>query len=304
MNNTDFEMTMQGLETGLQVQHIATLGQKLRTCQIDDKRDIATLFADRQFEGFDHIPVRKGSSIHGVISRENKGNIEENLQRLDESNLISAQEPLTRFIPLMVITPYRLVLQGASIQGIVTRSDLLKLPVRLFVFSLVTHLEILMSNIIRAKYPNSQDDYKWLEFLKSERQERVREKQQELTRGNYGLSLLESTDFCDKRDIVRKLGPFTGKFKKDFETIEKNLRDKVAHAGDYAHNDEEMKLFIERISLAEKWIKELQKNLTQIQVGNSSLNVGYRPPATGTPNIHQEVKEPRRHLGKRAPDHE
>src|SRR6266550_170508 len=130
MNNTDFEMTMQGLETGLQVQHIATLGQKLRTCQIDDKRDIATLFADSQFDGFDYIPVRKGNSIIGVISREDKGNIDKNnLQRLDESNLISAQEPLTRFIPLMAITSYRLVLQGASIQGIVTRSDLLKLPV-------------------------------------------------------------------------------------------------------------------------------------------------------------------------------
>src|SRR6266566_4868268 len=62
--------------------------------------------------------------------------------------------------------------------------------------------------------------------------------------------LLEYTDFCDKRDIVRKLGPFPEKFKKGFETIEKNLRDKVAHAGDYAHNDEEMKLFIERIHLA------------------------------------------------------
>ncbi|HYT45743.1 MAG TPA: hypothetical protein VEP90_25685, partial [Methylomirabilota bacterium] len=106
MNNTDFEMTMQGLETGLQVQHIATLGQKLRTCQIDDKRDITTLFADPQFDGFDYIPVRNGDSTIGVISRESKGNIENNnnLQRLDESNLISAQEPLTRFIPLMAIT--------------------------------------------------------------------------------------------------------------------------------------------------------------------------------------------------------
>lgn len=266
MNNTVFEMTMQGLETGLQVQHIATLGQELRTCKIDDKRDIATLFTDPQFGSFDYIPIRKGRSIIGVISRTDKGNIENNLHRLDESNLISAQEPLTRFIPLMATTPYRLVLQGASIQGIVTRSDLLKLPVRLFVFSLVTHLEILMSEIIRAKYPDSQDDYKWLEVLKSDRQERVKGKQQELTRGNYEMPLLECTDFCDKRDIVRKLSSFTGKFKKDFETIEKNLRDKVAHAGDYAHNDEEMKLFIERINLAENWIKELQNYLTQIQV--------------------------------------
>ena len=263
MNDTIFDMTKQGLETGLQVQHIATLGRELRTCQIDDQRDIATLFAD--FESFDHIPVCKGGSIIGVISRGNEGNIEKHFQQLDESNLISAQEPLTRFIPLMATTPYRLVLQGGSIRGIVTWSDLLKLPVRLFVFSLVTHLEMLMSAIIRVKYPKSQDDNEWLALLKSERQEKVKEKWQEATQENYALSFLEYTDFCDKRDIVRKLGSFGERFKKDFEKIEKKLRDPVAHAGDYAHNDEEMKLFIANIDLAEKWINNLQKILPKSQ---------------------------------------
>ena len=242
----------------------ATLGEELCTCQIDDERDIATLFADPQFSSFDHIPVRRGSSIIGVMSREGTGTIKENLRPLDESNLISAQEPLTYLIPFLSETPYRLVLKGVSIQGIVTRSDLLKLPVRLFIFSLVTHLEMLMSEIIRATYPDSQDDSKWLEKLKENRRKKVKAKHEELKHRNYGLPLLECTDFCDKRDIVNGIGRFSDEFKDDLGLIE-NLRNTVAHAGNYARDDKEMEKFIVCIQIAGKWIEELQNRLTNKQ---------------------------------------
>ena len=115
-----------------------------------------------------------------------------------------------------------------------------------------------MRALIRAKYPKSQDDNKWLDLLKPERQEKVKEKWQEATQENYELSFLEYTDFCDKRDIVKKLGSFGERFKKDFEKIEKYLRNPIAHGGDYARNDEEMKLFIKYVNLAEEWIDKLQ----------------------------------------------
>lgn len=240
MSDNIFQTTMIGLETGLHVHHIATLDNELLTCNIDDKVNVETLFAERQFEGIDQVPVRQGKSIVGVITRECQGVI----HPLDESMLISAQEPITKLIPLIAEhPPYRLVLLGGRIRGIVTRSDLLKLPVRLFVFTLVTHLELLMADIIRTKYPNSQDELQWLQFLNRERQEKVKENQQSRKRGNLDLPLLEFTDFCDKRDIVRKIFslPSRRKFKDDLEKIEKYLRNPVAHAASYAQNDQEMK---------------------------------------------------------------
>ncbi len=202
----------------------------------------------------------------GVVLQGKTGKIEGNLQRLSEANLISGQEPLTRFIPLMEETSYRLVLQGGTITGIVTRSDLLKLPVRLYVFSLVTHLELLMSDIIRVRYPGNQDTPEWLEFIKLERQTQVKKKQQELASGNRELSLLECTDFCDKRDIVRRICSFPEKFKRDLDSIEKNLRNSIAHAGDYAQNDEEMHHFIELLQKTMDYIQKLQNQLPARQV--------------------------------------
>lgn len=269
MSDSIFETTIiDGLATGLQVRHIATTDQELRTCKIDDKRDLAAIFADPQFHGFDQIPVREGDSIVGVISKGSTGNIEDNLQRLSESNLIPAQEPLTDLIPLMAKTSYRFVLQGASIAGIVTRSDLLKLPVRLFIFSLVAHLELLMSDIIRARYPDSQDTDEWSSLLKTKRQIKIKAKQQKLAQGNRELPLLECTDFCDKRDIVRKIGGFSEKFERELDSIERNLRNKVAHAGDYAQNDEQMHRFIDRVQWAENNISKLQSLLSKIRGNN------------------------------------
>ncbi len=264
MNDTIFQTTIMGLETGLQVRHIATFDDELRTCDVEDEREVATLFAHPQFEDFDQIPVRKGNSTIGVVTRECVGLIKECFHPLDESMLISAQEPLTQCIRLMAKRPpYRLVLQGGSIRGIVTRSDLLKLPVRLFAFTLVTHLESLMMVIIRAKYQDYQDEHQWLEYLGELRQGKIREKQQSLKRENYDLPLLECTDFCDKRDIVRRICSFSNKFKDDLEKIEKHVRNTVAHVASYARNDQEMEQFIHLIILTQKWISELESRQNQ-----------------------------------------
>jgi CBS domain-containing protein len=266
MNDTIFQTTMRGLETGLQVQHIATLDDELRTCDIDDERDVATLFADSQFQDFDQIPVRKERSIIGVVTRECEGSITKGHQPLTEAMLIAAQEPLTQFISLMASRPlYRLVIRSGRISGIVTRSDLLKLPVRLFAFTLVTHLELLMTDIIRAKYPDYQDDPQWLQYLNEARQENINKKHQSLKQENYELPLLESTDFCDKRDIVSRICPVPSrrKFMNDLGKIERDLRNKVAHAANYIRNDQEMERFIRLIILTQEWIRKLELGQNQ-----------------------------------------
>jgi hypothetical protein len=115
-----------------------------------------------------------------------------------------------------------------------------------------------MSEIIRAKYPDYQDEPQWFAYLSESRQEKIKEKQQSQKQGNYDLPLLECTDFCDKRDIVRRICSFSNKFKDDLEKIEKHVRNTVAHAASYARNDQEMEQFIYLIILTQKWISELE----------------------------------------------
>ena len=114
----------------------------------------------------------------------------------------SAAKPLKGFIPLLTRTPYRLVVRGSRIEGIVTRGDVHKLPVRLLVLALVTHLEMTMAELIRRT--SVGDD--WFTCLGKARQKKVEEKLNRLQDDKVDPPPPELTEFCDKRDVLKKKG--------------------------------------------------------------------------------------------------
>lgn len=250
-----FDRTMQGLEAGLRVHHIATFG--LRTCSIDDSAP--TVLSDPSLADFDQIPVRDGTgTLVGVLDRPARcvaGNALTLMRPLDESVLIPSEAPLMSFIRVAGIVPYRLVLTEHGIEGIITRSDLLRLPVRLLAFAYVTHLETLMASVIRSKC--GFDHERWLGLLSEGRRQKVTDKQRTLKRQRLDPALLELTEFCDKRDVVQQLWGIAGTFCPDMGEIEE-LRNTVAHAGTFIGDDAEARAFAERIQKAESWIRVLR----------------------------------------------
>src|SRR5882724_9964688 len=121
-----FDGAMQGLEAGFRVLHIATFD--LKTCNASD--DIESALKDPELAGFDHIPVQQDSRIIGLLERQagpGSGPVARHMRQIDPSYLVAAEAPLRAFIPLVAENPYWSVVWIAGIQGIVTRSDLLKL---------------------------------------------------------------------------------------------------------------------------------------------------------------------------------
>lgn len=245
-----FENTLIGLSSGLQVRHIATFG--LETCaQNEHTADVLSRFPE-----FDQIPVKDAECIVGVVERsDNSGGIvRDRMRRLDDGILVSTDEPLLDFIPLMANPPfYRLILKGTRIDGIVTRSDLLKLPVRLLSFALVTHLELVMMEIISQELLNDDD---WLALLSEGRQKKIKDKHEEYRRKRMDPPLLELTDYCDKKTIMKKRFGLGTKFDDDLKDVEK-LRNLIAHAANYAPSEAELQAFIKNLQKAQHWIKEL-----------------------------------------------
>ncbi|MGB8345024.1 MAG: hypothetical protein WCD86_09075 [Ktedonobacteraceae bacterium] len=261
-----FQSTMTGLEAGLQVLHITNFN--LQFCDNDEEEVIAVF--DR-FKQFDQVPVRRNGKVVGLIERANgtiTGQVKERMRPLNDSLLISAFEPLMHLISLMDMTGtyYLLVLGGTKeqqgIQGIVTRSDLLKLPIRLLAFTMVTHLEMLLKSIIQSEC--YQDEQIWLKCLSEGRRKNTLNKWEQAKTSRLEPPKLEYTEFCDKRDILMKLLKPGTKFKKDLEKIE-NLRNSVAHAGDYAETQEHMRQFIKTFLSAQYWIDHLTVNYVQKQ---------------------------------------
>lgn len=249
---------MKGLEAGLKVGDIATYG--FESCRADD--DAAEVLNRAGLATFDCIPVRDADErVIGVLERigtELVGPARGAMRPLDDALLVAADEPLKAFIPLLVQSPHRLVVgRGPRIEGIVTSSDVHKLPVRLLAFALVTHLEMTMADVIKK----TSTDNDWLEKLGKARRERVIQKLADLRAKNIDPPLLELTDFCDKRDVLAKkglLGTSKAEGVKDLRRIEE-LRNSVAHAATYAQDSRQLREFVGLLELTEAWIRHLPR---------------------------------------------
>ena len=258
-NNIDkiFQTTIAGLEDGLQVQHIATFS--IVTCSLNDPVNHVL----DAHPGYDRVPVKdEKGCIVAVLERTNgelSEIVKDCMKPLDDSVLVSAEEPLNKFIPSMADEPhYRLVLRGMKIDGIVTRSDLLKLPVRLLVFARVTHLEMLIARIIQANCMNYDD---WLRHLSQKEQDDIKKGHGELERSRDDPPLLELTQLGQKIRILRKILSLDDNTCSRLEEV-RHLRNSIAHAKDFAGNEERLCKFMKHLEFADGLIQQMYTHLS------------------------------------------
>ena len=250
-----FSKTLSSLAQSLHVRHIATF--EVDTCAPED--EVVDVFA--WYPEFDQIPVKENGRITGVLERaENgqQGKVSDHLRHLDDGILVAAEQPLDKFLALMAEPPYyRLVLDGVQVSGIVTRSDLLKLPVRLLAFTLVTSLETMMKDVITDSFPNDAD---WWGYLSDGRREKICTRQADFKKKRMDPPILDLTEYCDKYTILFKHFDLGDQFKSELVKAE-DLRNAVAHGRSYADNEESLKDFINTLNRAQHWIKYLNSQL-------------------------------------------
>lgn len=229
--------TFETLHRGLTVGLISTPRDDLKTCSLDDSIADVVMHAT---ENYDYLPVtaEEGGRIVGLFhavdfADKSEGRVREHCRPQSEEHLIGADASILDFIGQADCRPCRLVVSGTGIVGLVTLSDLQKLPVRAALFALVTGLEISMSEAIKRSFRTPRE---WLPFLSQGRQQRI---QQEIHRSEDGDGFVDDllfTQFCDKAKILTKLPCFSSakrELRVRLKEIE-DLRDKLAHANDYA----------------------------------------------------------------------
>ena len=179
--------------------------------------DIEELFRRTDYADFDQLPVAEGNRIVGIVERSNP-----KVRRpLDDSVLVAADNPLSNFIRTISQQPYRLVVDGTAITGIVTWSDLLKLPVTVLAFSLVAQLELAMNFRIEEKYG---EEAGWISSIK--KKERKSGRLCKLQKENLALSVLELADFAHKAKVLREQLSANRDFERDLKSL-KSLRDET-----------------------------------------------------------------------------
>lgn len=255
----DFTTTLQGLNSGIHIRHITTF--KPTTCATTDR--VIDILENPEYAGFDAFPVidAQENIVVGVLERTSctkDSIVGKEMRNLDSTLIISADSPLNTLIEQSSEWTYKLVLDEHGIDGIVTRSDLLKLPVRVLCFSYVSHLELLMAMKIRKEFGDS--DQEWKRLLEPERVEKIESKVKNLKSKREELDLIEMMDFCDKREVIRKKFNPGNHFKKDLEEIE-DLRNSLAHSGEFIGPRKGIKGFIRIMVSLQKWIQYFSEDL-------------------------------------------
>lgn len=245
----DFDPTLSRVAEAFHVNDIATYD--LITCNLfDDPRSVLSAHPE-----IDQVPMLSDGRVVSVLERGLPGSdIDYSIHDFQEGILVTADATLSNFLPLLADQPhYRLVLKDARIQGIVTKSDILKLPVRTFCFALVTQLELTMIRKITGRYP----DNGWLGCLTEGRQNHLYERIELYQRNRMDPATIELTDFCDKRTILKKTYHPKG-FEDDLKAIE-SLRDNLAHATTFIKSEQELGDLIKTIGKCNHWIREIPR---------------------------------------------
>ena len=125
------------------------------------------------------------------------------------------------------------VLVATDVKGIVTRADLNKPPVRVYLFGLVSLLEMHLGFWVRRTY----DGDSWKERLGKKRLDAANALQAERQARNEEITLFDCLQFCDKRDLFLAGRDLRAKLdlggKKHVDSLLKkaeDLRNRLAHS--------------------------------------------------------------------------
>lgn len=214
---------------------VNTISEKLVCCSPMDDALKVRKSMDRA--DFDVLGVNENNQVSGYVEKTNlgAGHCKEYQNIFHPSQLIANSTPLIDILPIMKENNWIFVLEKNHVTSIVTRADLQKAPMRMFLFGLITLLEMNMQRIIVSFYTRNA----WRIFLPPRRLDSARALLYERQRRNEAISLADCLQFCDKTQIIArseklrsKLGiQDEGLIKQKMLAIE-GLRNRLAHAQD------------------------------------------------------------------------
>src|SRR5699024_4802931 len=90
------------------------------------------------------------------------------------------------------------ILEGNQITRLTTSADLQKTPVQLFLFGLVSLVEMYLLEIIKISLPNNT----WRPYIKKKRLIQAEEMYKKRKEQNEAIELVDCIQLCDKHELV------------------------------------------------------------------------------------------------------
>lgn len=195
--------------------------------------EVARLMKKRDFD-LAGVQAEKGGPVIGFVTRPslNDGVVSDHMEPLTAEHLISDATPLLGTLSVFRAKQHAFVLVGPEVKGIVTQADLNKPPLRIYLFGLVSLLEMHLTFWARAEYPGDS----WQGPIGEKRLNDAKNIQEKRRSQNQKPELFDCLQLCDKRDLLLNQTPLCESLgltpktnaKTQLELAE-NLRNLLAH---------------------------------------------------------------------------
>ncbi len=164
-----------------------------------DATDVRQLMDER---GYEVVGLREQGLVTGYLRKEelDGGACGDYVRRFEEGEVLSESACLPTLVGLLSTSARVFVTSLGRVGGIVTRSDLQKPPVRMWLFGMVTIIEMGLARAIEGRFP----DEGWKALLSAARLEKAEMLLAERKRRNQDLDLLDCLQFSDKGQITLK----------------------------------------------------------------------------------------------------
>jgi len=212
------------------------IAEPLRSFDVNSEASKIRSFMEQQ--GYDVIGIRRNGLIIGYVTKEklsDRAVIPEDICYFTETELVDDTANLVEVFKMLRTRPQIYVKYLNEVCGIVTKGDLQKAPVRMWLFGSVSFLEMQLLRVIRGCYPNES----WKVYLKDKRLEMARKLFEDRKAKNEEIDLADCLQFCDKIDILESIskikmhaGITPQRPVKALLNKAKDLRDNLAHAQD------------------------------------------------------------------------
>lgn len=216
----------------------------------------AEIEADPRLTDFDQVPLTDddGNDIVAVFVRG------EGFTNLREGMFMAADAPLISYLESADQGRFRFLLQDRNISGLVTLSDIQKLPVYPVLFGVVIAIEMLLIEWIRKRCRTNPDE--WLELLDNRQRRSIDAHWEKAISQNVAIDRLSCASFGQELRAAAGLGLFDGEndSRENVESLEP-LRHQICHAAEFALTPEQALLIPGQVRQAREMAAWLQTKI-------------------------------------------
>ena len=202
-------------------------------------KDILPLMDKQQL---DIICLRNNGKIAGYARRSdlNDGCCGEHLRPFRQGQVLANDSSLSDIIHVLTLHQYGFIRLFDDVVGYVSRSEINKPVVRMWLFGIITFIEMEFSQMIQEYYP----DESWRSMLTEKRLAKAIELREERLRRNQHCDLIDCLQLSDKGQIVIQNPDFLDMLDIGSKSVAKrlareleSLRNNLAHAQDIVTHD-------------------------------------------------------------------